>query len=147
MSPTSKTIIQSDASKKGGGGVLSVSVNRCQWSLQESKLHRVVSHQTISFNFFQNVQSQINPFPSRQYECPFVPDENGGYIKQDDSNLGIHIVQRDHDYYRVPSGQIESRGTLVFQKFPGLKRMATISKSIPRKFCKVGIARIGSFCI
>ena len=36
---------------------------------------------------------------------------------------------------------------LGFQKFPRLKRMATISKSIPKNLCKVGIPRVGSFCI
>ena len=61
----------------------------------------IVSHQTSPFNVFENVQSQINPFPGRQYECPFVPDENGGYTKQGDDSqfqgdLGICIVQRDH---------------------------------------------------
>ena len=38
----------------------------------------IVSHQTSPFNVFENVQSQINPLPGRQYECPFLPDENGG---------------------------------------------------------------------
>ena len=34
-----------------------------------------------------------------------------------------------------------------FPKFPRLKRMATISISIPRNLCKRGIPRAGSFCI
>ena len=112
----------------------------------------IVSHQTSSFNFFENVKSQINPFPSRQYECPFIPDENGGYTKQgDDSHfqrdLAIRTVQRDHDYCRAPVWQIEHQGRLGFQKFPRLKRLATFSKSFPRNLCKVGIPRVGSFCI
>ena len=91
-------------------GVMSKSVNRgsvvspgvktpyqCSW---------IVSHQTSSFNFLENVHSQINPFPSRQYECSFIRDENGGrrgggreYTKQggNDSHFqrdfGICIVQ------------------------------------------------------
>ena len=72
---------------------------------------RIVSHQTSPFNTFKNLQSQISPFPSRQYERPFIPDETGGYTKQgDDSHfqrdLGICIVQRDHAYCRVPAWQI-----------------------------------------
>ena len=38
----------------------------------------IASHQTDSLKSFENVQSQINPFLSRQYECPFIPDENEG---------------------------------------------------------------------
>ena len=59
----------------------------------------------------------------------------GGYTKKgDDSHLqrdlGIRIVQRDHDYCRVPARQIERQGRFGFQKFPKLKQMVTISKSI-----------------
>ena len=112
----------------------------------------IVSHLTSSFNFFENVQFQINSFPSRQYECPFIPDENGGYTKQgDDSHfqrdLAIRIVLRHHDYCRVPAGQIERQGRLGFLKFPRLKRMTTISKGIPKNLCKLGTHRVGSFCI
>ena len=93
------------------GGVLSESVNR--WSVVSPGVKTryqcsgIVSHQTSSFNFFENIQSQINTFPGRQNECPFLPDENGGYTKQgDDSHfkrdLRICIVQRDHDYCKVP---------------------------------------------
>ena len=138
------------------GGVLSESVNRGSLvSLGVKTPYQcsgIVSHQTSSFNFFENAQSQINPFPSRQYGCPFISDENGRYTKQgDDSHyqrdLGIRIEQRDHDYCRAPAGQIERQGRLDFQKFPRLKQMATISNSIPRNLCKVGIPRVGSFCI
>ena len=143
VSPTSQTLIQSDASKKGGGGggVLSESVNRGSVISPEVKppyqCSGIVSHQNSLFNVFENVQSQINSFPSRQCECPFVTDENGRYTKQgDDSHfqreLRISIVQRDYDYCRVPAGQSERQGRLDFQKFPRLKRMATISKSILR---------------
>ena len=118
-----------------------------QWSLQESSLHiNVLELLAIKLAFLtlSNVLSQINPFPGRQYECPFLPDENGGYIKQgDDSHfqrdLGIRIVQRYRAYCRVPAGQIERQGRLCFQK--------CISKSIPKNLCKVGIPRVGSFCI
>ena len=111
-----------------------------------------VSHQTNSFNIFKNVQSSSNPFPSRQYECLFIPDENGGYTKQGydghfQGDLGICIIQRNHAYCRVPAGQTECQARLGFQKFPRLKRMAAISKSIPRNLCKVGIPRVGSFYI
>ena len=34
----------------------------------------IVSHQTSSFNVSENFKSQISPFPSRQHECPFIPD-------------------------------------------------------------------------
>ena len=49
-----------------------------------------------------------------------IPDENGGYTKQgDDSHfqgdLGIRIDQRDHDYCRVPAGQIERWASRNFQ--------------------------------
>ena len=113
---------------------------------------RNVSHQTSPFNIFKNVQSQISPFPSRQYERPFIPDETGGYTKQgDDSHfqrdLGICIAQRDHAYCRVPAGQIQRQGRLDFQKFPRPKRMATTSKCILRNMCKVEIPRVRSFCI
>ena len=76
----------------------------------------------------------------------------GWYAKQgDDSHfqrdLRICIVQRDHDYCRVPPPHFERQVRLGFQKFPRLKRMATISKSIPRNLWKVEIPRVGSFCI
>ena len=125
----------------GGGGVLSESVNRGSVISPEVKppyqCSGIVSHQNSLFNVFENVQSQINSFPSRQCECPFVTDENGRYTKQgDDSHfqreLRISIVQRDYDYCRVSAGQSERQGRLDFQKFPRLKRMATISKSILR---------------
>ena len=63
------------------GGVLPGSVNR--WSVVSPEVKTpyqcsgCVSHQTSFFNFLENVRSQINPFPSRKYECLFVPDENG----------------------------------------------------------------------
>ena len=38
----------------------------------------IVSHQTRPFNVFENVQSQISPFPSRQYVRSFITNENGG---------------------------------------------------------------------
>ena len=38
----------------------------------------IVTHQTNPFDVFENVQFQISLFPSQQYECPFVPNENGG---------------------------------------------------------------------
>ena len=41
------------------------------------KCSGIVIHQTSSFNFFENVQYQINSFPCWQYECCFVPHENG----------------------------------------------------------------------
>ena len=116
----------------------------------------VVNHQNISFNFFEIVQFQINQFPSRQYGCPFIANENeggsgrGGEQVDDchfQRDLGICIVQRNHNYCRVPAGQIERQGRLGFQKFPRLKRMAAISKSILRNLCKVGIPGVGSFCI
>ena len=156
VSPTSKTVIQSHVSKKGLGACCQKVSTGGQWTLQESKLHinfyGTVSHQSRPFNVFKNVQSQNCPFSSRQYECPFISDENGGYTKQEgDSHfqrdLGICIVQRDHASCRVPAGQIERQGRLGFQKFPRLERMASISKSIPRDFRKVGIPRVGSFCI
>ena len=76
----------------------------------------------------------------------------GGYTKQGDDchfqrDLGIGIVQRDHDYCRVPAVQIKRQDRLGFQKFPRLKRIATNFKSIPRNLCKVGIPRVGSFYI
>ena len=68
------------------------------------------------------MQFQINPFPSRQYECLDAPDENGGSTKQGDNSkktfkrdLGICILQRDHDYCRVPAGQIGHQGRLGFE--------------------------------
>ena len=146
--------------EKGLGGVLSGSVNRGSVVSPGVKspyqCSGIVSHQICPFNVFENVQSQINPFPGRQYECPFLPDENGwgggGYAKQGDDSyfqrdLGICTIQRDPAYCRVPAGQIERQGRLDFQKFPRLKQMATISKSIPKNLCKVGIPRVGSFCI
>ena len=55
-----------------------------QWSLLESNLH-INSLELLAIKLalltFSNVQSHINPLPGRQYECPFVPDENGGYTK------------------------------------------------------------------
>ena len=68
--------------QKGLGGVLSESVSRGSVVSPGVKTpyqcSEIVSHQTSSFNLFENVQSQINPFPSRQYKWPFIPDENGG---------------------------------------------------------------------
>ena len=61
--------------------------------------------------------------------------------------MGIRIVQRYHDYCRVPAGQMERQGKLGFQKFLRLQRMVNISKSIPRNLCKVVISTVGSFCI
>ena len=71
---TSKTVMQLDASKKGLGGVLSENVNMGSVVPPGVKTpyqccSGIVSHQTSSFNFFENAQSQINPSPSRQYEC------------------------------------------------------------------------------
>ena len=77
-------------SPKRVGGALSKSVNRgsvdssgvkppCQCS-------GIVSHQTSPFNFFENVQPQISPFSSRQYEYPFIPDKNEEYTKQGDDS-------------------------------------------------------------
>ena len=135
VSPTSQTLIQSDASKKGAplnrGSVISPEVK------PPYQCSGIVSHQKSLFNVFENVQSQINSFPSRQCECHFVTDQNGRYTKQgDDSHfqreLRISIVQRDYDYCRVPAGHSERQGRLDFQKFPRFKQMATISKSILR---------------
>ena len=68
--------------QKGLRDVLSESVNRGSVVSVGVKppyqCSGIVSHQTSSFNVFGNVQSQINPFPGRQYECLFLPDENGG---------------------------------------------------------------------
>ena len=64
------------------GGHMSESVNRGSVVSPEAKTPyqccEIASHQTNSLKSFENVQSQINPFLSRQYECPFIPDENGG---------------------------------------------------------------------
>ena len=64
------------------GGVLSESVNKGSVVSPGVKppyqCSEIVSHQTSPFNVFENVQSQNNPFPGRQYEWPFVPDEDGG---------------------------------------------------------------------
>ena len=69
-------------SPKRVGGVLSESVNRwsvdCQGVESPYRCSGIVIHKTSPFNVFENVQSQTNPFPSRQYECPFISDENGG---------------------------------------------------------------------
>ena len=76
--------------QKGLGDILSESGNRASVDSPGVKhsyqCSGVVSHQTSSFNVFENVQSQISPFPSRQYECPFITDENGGYTKQGDDS-------------------------------------------------------------
>ena len=56
-------------------------------------------------------------------------------------------VQRDHAYCRILAGKIERHGRLGFQKFSRLMGMATISKSVPRNLCIVGIPRVGFFCI
>ena len=132
--------------QKGLGGVLSESVNKESVVSPGVKppfqCSGIVSHQTSLFNVFENVQSQINPFPGRQYQCPFLPDDS--HFQRD---LEIYIVQRDHAYCRVAAGQIERQDRLGFQKFSRLKRMATISKSISKNLCKVGIPRGGSFCI
>ena len=101
---------------------------------------------------FQPPKSQIGPFPSRKYEYPFILDENERCTKQGDDghfqrDLGICIVQNDHAYCRVPAGQAEYQGRLGFPKFPRLKRMATISISIPINFCKEGTPTAGPFCI
>ena len=81
-----------------------------------------------------------------------MPDENRGYTQQGDyshlqRDLGIRNVQRDHTYCRVLARQIEHQGRLGFKKFPRPERMATISKSILGNLCKVGIPKVGSFCI
>ena len=71
-------------------------------------------------------------------------EEDDSHFQRD---LGIRIVQGDYDSCKVPAGHIERQNRLGFQKFPRLKRMATISKSISKKLCKVGIPRVGSFYI
>ena len=136
------------------GGVLSVSVNR--WSVVSPGVKTPyqcsgsVSHQTSFFNFPENVRSQINPFPSRKYECPFVTDENGrgGRSTQ---NKGMIAISKEIWEFALSKGIMITAeylpGRLGFQKFPRLKRMATISKSIPKNLCKVRIPRAGSFCI
>ena len=74
----------------------------------------------------------------------YTKQRNDSHFQRD---LGICIVQRDHAYCRVHAGQIERQGRLGFQKFSRLELMATISKSISRNLCKVGIPRVGYFCI
>ena len=69
--------------QKGLGGILSESISGGSVDSPGVKppyqCSGIVSHQTSPFNVFEKVQSQISPFPSRQYECPFIPDENGVY--------------------------------------------------------------------
>ena len=79
------------------GGVLSESVNRGSVVSPEVKTpyqcFGIVSHLTSSFNFFENVQFQINSFPSRQYECPFIPDEKGGTQNKEMITISKEIWQ------------------------------------------------------
>ena len=133
------------------GGVLPGSVNR--WSVVSPEVKTpyqcsgCVSHQTSFFNFLENVRSQINPFPSRKYECLLVPDENG----RGTQNKEMIAISKEIWEFALSKGIMITAeyppGRLGFQKFPRLKRMATVSKSIPRNLCKVGIPRVGSFCI
>ena len=68
--------------------------------------------------------------------------QNKGDVSYFQRDLGICNVQRDHSYCRVPAGQIERQGRLGFLRFPRLEQMTTISKSIPRTLCNVGILRV-----
>ena len=150
VSPTSKKVIQSDASKKGWWRI----IRKCQQvvsglsrSQNSISISGSVSHQTSFFNFPENVRSQINPFPSRKYECPFVTDENGRGGKST-QNKGMIAISKEIWEFALSKGIMITAeylpGRLGFQKFPRLKRMATISKSIPRNLCKVRIPRAGS---
>ena len=102
-----------------------------QLSLQESKLHinvlelLAIKLALLTFSKMFNIKSihfQVDNISALSY----LMKMGGGYTKQgDDSHfqrdLGIRIVQRDHDYRRVPVGQIERQVRLGFQKFPRLK--------------------------
>ena len=86
-----------------------------QWSLQESKLHinvlglLAIKLALLTFSKMFNLKSihfQVENMSALSYLMKM-----GGYTKQgDDSHfqrdLGIRIAQRDHDYRRVPAGQI-----------------------------------------
>ena len=90
----------------------------------------IVSHQTSCFNIFENVQSQINPFPSRQYEYPFIPNENeaaeagdGGRGKggeEGTQNKEMIVVSKEIWEFAL------SKGTMIPAKYlPGILNVRT----------------------
>lgn len=138
-------VIQTDASKKELGCSLSgteysgtVVSTRIRSPLQHSRAKSSISSH-ISFCqddvFSLSLLSEYGRYP----ECP-VNSTSKGYVD-------FLIVQRDHNYGRTSSGEIECQSRLDVQKFSGLQRMASSSMGLSNPMQKVGNTRCRPVCV
>ena len=150
MSPTSKIVIQSYASKKGWGKYCQKVSTGGQWSLLESKVDisvlelLAVKLALLTFSEIFNLRSihfQVNNMSALLHLMKMGGIQNKEMIAISKEILEFALSRE----IMITAKYLPGR--LGFQKFPRLKRMATISKSIPKNLCKVAIPRSGSFYI
>ena len=72
--------------------------------------------------------STFNTFANRQYGGSFLYSENGGdpqqsFVRHQQGDLGLFIIQRDHNYCRTPSWSSQSGGRSTVSIKGGFKRM------------------------
>uniref|UniRef100_A0A7M5VAT9 Core-binding (CB) domain-containing protein n=1 Tax=Clytia hemisphaerica TaxID=252671 RepID=A0A7M5VAT9_9CNID len=156
LKPSRKIVIQTDASKKGWGAFCQNQRTGGRWTLLESGRHinvfelKAIHLALLTYHkmfILRNVHFQTDNMSALAYLVKMGGDKEpgDGLIVQRD--MGVSTEPRDHDYSRIPPGDLQLCSRLGIQKFPRFQRMATRQESFSKNLSGSRDPSIRSFCI
>ena len=81
-----------------------------------------------------------------------LPGKDGGHSQQGpfeprQTNMGLSVVKKDHNYYRVSTWSSECDSRLRFPEFLGQERLETFPGSIHKNFSEIRDSQYYPLCI
>ena len=147
ISQPPQLVITSNASMQGWGGQLVK--DKQQGSVDTRGTEKSYKHSRAEGSSVGNFDvhlyastSTFNTFAHRQYGGSFLYSENGwgpqqSFVRHQQGDLGLFIIQRDHNYCRTPSWSSQSGGRSTVSIKGGFKRMEAktecFSSIVPNK--------------
>ena len=133
ISQPPELVITSDASITRVGDSLSRTKNRGSVDTRgrEKSYKHITADGSSVGNFDVHLYAStsiFNTFANRQYGGSFLYSENGrnpqqSFVRHQQRDLGLFIIQRDHNYCRTPSWSSQSGGRSTVSIKGGFKRM------------------------
>ena len=157
ISQPPQLVITSDASMQGWGAACQGQTTGGPWTLEEQKNHinilelKAAQLAILTFTYMHpqvhSIHLQTDNMVALSYIVKMGGDPQQSFVRHQQGDLGLFIIQRDHNYCRIPSWSSQSGGRSTVSIKGGFKRMEAKTKCFSSIVQKKVDPRHRSLCV